>query len=61
VADRHTVKPGHLLFGLAFASIGIAWLVEGGGSVVDAVWLVALIAAALGLAALGAAVAWLVR
>lgn len=56
-----TVRPGHLLFGLAFAAIGLAWLVAGGDSAADAVWLLAVAAGALGLATLGAVVAWLVR
>jgi hypothetical protein len=60
VADR-TVRPAHLLFGLAFAAIGVGWLVAGGDSVEDAVWLTALAALALGLALLGTVVAWLVR
>jgi hypothetical protein len=61
VGEQRAVRPGHLLFGLAFAAIGIGWLVEGGNSVVDAVWLVALAAFALGLAIIATVVAWIVR
>jgi hypothetical protein len=55
------VRPGHLLFGLAFVAIGLAWLVAGGDSAADAVRLLAVSAGALGLATLGTVVAWLVR
>jgi hypothetical protein len=61
VGSAIEVRPGHLLFGLAFAAIGLAWLVAGGDSAADAVWLLAVAAGALGLATLGAVVAWLVR
>jgi hypothetical protein len=61
VVDTRNVRPGHLLFGLAFAAIGIAWLAVDGDSAADAVWLLAVAAGALGLALLGAVVAWLVR
>jgi len=61
VGEKRSVRPGHLLFGLAFAAIGAAWLIAGGDSILDAAWLVALTALALGVATLGAVVAWLVR
>ncbi len=59
--ERPAVRPGHLLFGLAFAAIGIGWLLADGDSVVDAVWLVALGAFAIGVAIIATVVAWLVR
>lgn len=61
MGERPAVRPGHLLFGLAFAAIGIGWLLAGGDSVVDAAWLIALGAFAIGVATIGTVVAWLVR
>jgi hypothetical protein len=61
VGSTLNVRLGHLLFGLAFAVIGLAWLFAGGDSAADAVWLLAVAAGALGLALLGTVVGWLVR
>ena len=61
MASEWNVRPGHLFFGLAFVAIGLAWLVAGGDSAADAVWLLAVAAGALGLALVGMVVAWLVR
>lgn len=58
---RERLRVGHLAFGLAFAAIGLTWLLRGTGLAVDAAWLVAVAALALGLAGLVTTLASLTR
>ena len=52
---------GHLAFGLAFVAIGAAWLLRSAGLELDAAWLAAVTAFALGAAGLSTALWHLVR
>jgi hypothetical protein len=61
VGDRPRIRVGHLAFGLAFAAIGVCWLLGEAGLDVDAAWLAAVAALALGLAGLATVLARVVR
>jgi hypothetical protein len=61
VGERLHVRVGHLLFGLAFAAIGVVWLLRRAGLDIDAAWLAAAAALALGLAGLATVLARLAR
>lgn len=52
---------GHLAFGIAFAAIGVTWLLRDAGLGVDAAWLTAVTALALGAAGLVTTLARLAR
>jgi hypothetical protein len=49
---RDRLGMGHLAFGIAFVAIGTTWLLRGAGLGVDAAWLTAVAALALGTAGL---------
>lgn len=55
------LRVGHLAFGIAFVAIGAAWLLRGTGLSLDAAWIAAVAAFALGFAGLVTALSHLVR
>lgn len=55
------LRIGHLAFGLAFIAIGAAWLLRDAGLSLDAAWITAVAAFALGVAGLLTALWHLVR
>lgn len=52
---------GHLAFGVAFVAIGAAWLLRDAGLGLDAAWITAVAAFALGVAGLVTALWHLIR
>ncbi len=58
---QRSLLVGHLLFGLAFAAIGVSWLLRGPGLDLGAAWLAAVAALALGLAGVATVLARLIR
>ncbi len=58
--DGVRLRIGHLAFGLAFALVGVVWLLRDAGLDVGAAWLTAVAALALGTAGLVTTLARLV-
>jgi hypothetical protein len=61
VDSERRIGFGHLAFGIAFAVIGVTWLLRDAGLDVDAAWLTAVAALALGAAGLVTTLARLAR
>jgi hypothetical protein len=59
--DEIHLRVGHLAFGLAFAAIGVAWLLRPAGLDIGGAWLTAIAVLALGLAGLVTTVMRLLR
>lgn len=61
MSSERRIGVGHLAFGIAFAAIGVAWLLRDAGLGVDAAWLTAVAALAIGTAGLVTTLARLAR